>query len=160
MLHDSVLKTLIPQLRRYSYSLTNGNLSDVDDLVQQTLEALVSKPIPPEVKLSTWAFKICSNLSIDAYRKAQREVNTEFDFDAVADPQVGQQQIEDEMLLNKVQAAMRQLSVEHRQILALLSFNGLSYQEISDVLEIPIGTVMSRVARARAQLLALLAIEE
>ncbi len=160
MLHDSVLKTLIPQLRRYSYSLTNGNLSDIDDLVQQTLEALVSKPIPADVKLSTWAFKICTNLSIDAYRKKQREVASEVDFDAIPDSREHQQQIEDERLLAQVQSAMRQLSLEHRQILALLSFNGLSYQEISEVLEIPVGTVMSRVARARTQLLALLAMAE
>lgn len=139
-------------LRRYCYSLTKGVNSDVDDLVQQTLEVIVSKPVPSEVKLSTWAYKVCTNLWIDHYRKRKHEVGSEISTESLVDPINEELVMQDKLFLQQVKYAMQQLSFEHRQILALVTMNGLSYQEVADVLELPMGTVMSRLARARNQL--------
>lgn len=152
LLQDAEIKHLIQMLRRYCYSLTGGFNSDIDDLVQQTLEVIVSKPVPTEVKISTWAYKVCTNMWIDNYRKRKHELISEVSTESLIDPVNEENVMQDKLFLQQVKHAMKQLSLEHRQILALVTLNGLSYQEISDVLDLPIGTVMSRLARARNQL--------
>jgi len=155
-LQATELKQLMQMLRRYCYSLTGGVAADIDDLVQQTLEVVFSKAVPSEVKLSTWAYKVCTNLWIDQYRRQKREQLSEVMPDSLVDPANEEQAMQDKLLLNQVKIAMQQLTAEHRQVLALVTLNGMSYQEVAEILDIPVGTVMSRLARARNQLTQLL----
>ena len=156
-LTEQDLTELVPSLRRYEYSLT-GSMPDADDLLQSTLERLMTKTIPEGVKLAAWAFRICRNSWIDEHRGRQVREN------AVNDPALqatqtvdGEQDIHSQMTLDKVHQAMAQLKDDQRAVVGLVAVEGLSYKEVAAALEVPVGTVMSRLARARAALNTLLA---
>ena len=61
------LKALLPVIRRFAYSLT-GNMADADDLLQSTIEKILTKPVPEDVALLAWSYRVCRNLWIDEYR--------------------------------------------------------------------------------------------
>lgn len=153
------LKQLLPGLRRFAYSLT-GTVADADDLLQGTVERLLRRGPPEGVALERWAFRVCRNLWIDECRaKKVRQ-------DAVQQPELGDGQFIDgeratlsQIELQQVNAAMARLPENQREIISLVAMQGLSYQEVSDTLEVPKGTVMSRLARARAALSELMNIE-
>lgn len=146
------LTPLLPAIRRFAYSLT-GSMHDADDLLQSTVERLLSKPVPDDVELLKWAFRVCRNLWIDDYRA--RKIREK----AATDPQLrgenhvdGEQAIYDAITLNQVNEAMDDLPDDQRSILALVAVQGLAYKDVAEALQIPIGTVMSRLARARVAL--------
>lgn len=146
------LLDLIPTIRRFAYSLT-GSRFDADDLLQNTVERILSRDIPQNIDLAKWAFRICRNLWIDEYRAAKVRQN------AAQNPELHQQKIIDgehiiyqQITLNEVNSAMNSLPDEQRTVLSLVAIEGLSYKEAAEVLSIPTGTVMSRLARARASL--------
>ncbi|MBB3060510.1 RNA polymerase sigma factor [Microbulbifer rhizosphaerae] len=146
------LTSLVPMIRRFAYSLT-GSMADADDLLQSTVERVLSKKIPKDVDLNKWVFRVCRNLWIDEYRS--RKVRQE----AAQQPELSEGQIVDgeraiagEMELERVNRAMDRLPNDQRSILALVALQGMSYKEVAATLEIPMGTVMSRLARARAAL--------
>jgi len=146
------LVTLLPAVRRFAYSLT-GSVHDADDLLQNTVERVLSREPPDDVDLLKWMFRVCRNLWIDEYRSRKVRNN------AAQDPGLQAQQIFDgekaiyqQITLNQVDAAMQQLPDEQRTIISLVAVEGLSYSEVAAALEIPIGTVMSRLSRARAAL--------
>ncbi|WP_231759101.1 MULTISPECIES: RNA polymerase sigma factor [Microbulbifer] len=148
----SQLPELLPGLRRFAFSLT-GSMADADDLLQSTVERLLDRRVPEDVALAKWAFRVCRNLWIDEYRA--RKVRQQ----AAEQPELSEGQIVDgeravagEMELERVNRAMHQLPDEQRSILSLVALQGLSYKDVAATLEIPIGTVMSRLARARAAL--------
>lgn len=141
----------IPALRRYALSLT-GSVQDADDLLQSALERALARNAPSGEDLIKWLFRVCRNLWIDNYRAAKtREA-------AVHDPQLEEQsvdgsaQTENSMLLEKVSAAMEELHADQRAVLELVAVEGKSYKEVATLLDIPQGTVMSRLARARSNL--------
>lgn len=147
----------LPRIRRFACSLT-GNRDDGDDLLQSTAERVLEHGVPEGVDLSRWMFRVCRNLWIDEIRS--RTVRR----DAAARPELSEGGIvsgEDvalgELALREVGEAMQELPEEQRSVIALVAVEGLTYREAADVLEIPIGTVMSRLARARAALAARLA---
>jgi RNA polymerase sigma-70 factor (ECF subfamily) len=146
----------LPRLRRHAHYLVRSR-SDADDLVQDCLETALSKRamLQDRVKLRSWLFSILNNLfrmqSRTIARRGQRLPIEDF-----ADSLVASAEPEDRQLARDLSTAMAKLSAEHRQILLLLNVEGYGYQEAADILEIPIGTVMSRLARARRQLRALL----
>ena len=72
---NETIKTLLPMLRRFAYSLT-GSKADADDVVQITIEKLLVKGIPDDVEPAKWAFKICRNVWIDEYRSRKVRQNT------------------------------------------------------------------------------------
>ncbi|NNL57251.1 MAG: RNA polymerase sigma factor [Pseudomonadales bacterium] len=150
------LVTLLPAVRRFAYSLT-GSVHDADDLLQNTVERVLSRELPDDVDLLKWMFRVCRNLWIDEYRSRKVRNN------AAQDPGLQAQQIFDgekaiyqEITLNQVDAAMQQLPDEQRTIISLVAVEGLSYSEVAATLDIPTGTVMSRLSRARAALSKLL----
>jgi len=102
-------------------------------------------------------FRIVKNTYIDAYRRQQRRQATEINFNAIDEIPL-EYHVRDERLINRlaVRNAIAQLKPDHAEILALVDVGGLSYREAADVLELPVGTVMSRISRARAALLAVL----
>lgn len=141
---------LVPLIRRFAYSLT-GTVADADDLLQSTLERLLSRPMPADVALTQWALRVCKNLWIDEYR-ARRVRQLAAQSPELSDPQLvdGERAVHSQIALDEVQAAMAELPDEQRAILALVAVQGQSYREVADTLGIPMGTVMSRLARARS----------
>jgi RNA polymerase sigma-70 factor (ECF subfamily) len=143
---------LVPMIRRFAYSLT-GNQHDADDLLQNTIERILTKGVPENVELNKWMFRVCRNLWIDEYRS--RKVRQT----AAKSPELTENQIvneekqqNDKISLQQVNNAMDVLPHEQRSILSLVAIQGMSYKEVSETLEIPIGTVMSRLSRARISL--------
>ncbi len=144
---------VLPNLRRFALSLT-GNVADADDLLQSTVERLLDRGLPQDAKVLPWGLRVCRNLWIDELRS--RKVRREASGDpAVVGTQVvsGEEQVLGEMTLEEVQKALFSMSEEQRSVLELVAVEGYSYKEAATVLEVPIGTVMSRLARARAALL-------
>ena len=150
------LKQLLPALRRFAYSLT-GSMADADDLLQNTVMRLLNAPAPDGVPLPQWAFKICRNLWIDDYRaqkvRQQAAQRTDLQQENFSD---GEQDMLNEIQLSQVNSAMNTLPDEQREVLSLVAVQGLSYQEAAQVLAIPAGTIMSRLARARAAMISAL----
>jgi len=152
---------ILPYLQRlygYAQSLTR-NPENAEDLVQQAaLKALAARGAPEdEAAYRAWLFRIVKNQFIDNYRRDQRRQRDEVAFETVYDVPMDYWR-GDERIINKVsvRTAMARLNDHHTEILALIDFAGLSYREAADVLDVPVGTVMSRINRARAALLAVL----
>jgi RNA polymerase sigma factor (sigma-70 family) len=146
-------------LKRFCLSLT-GSEADADDLLQGTVERLLDKGMPEDAHLARWAYRVCKNLWIDEVRS--REVRHRH---AVASSQGAQGEgflelapsAETESAaqreLDAVYAALGALPEEQRLALVLVAVEGKSYAEAAEILDVPIGTIMSRIARARKQLL-------
>lgn len=147
--------SLLPRLRRFSLSLT-GTRQDADDLLQTALErALVRIHLyRPGSRLDSWMFRIIQNVRIDQVRAAgARPAAVSFDeaMHAAAGAGVAEG-VEREITLAQTLAAMQRLSEEQRATLVLVCVEGLRYREAAQVLDISVGTVMSRLARARRRL--------
>ncbi|MDO9520550.1 MAG: RNA polymerase sigma factor [Pseudohongiella sp.] len=146
------LLELLPALRRYAWSMTHS-VHDADDLLQGTVERLLRKGVPDGVELARWAFTVCRNLWIDEYRSRKTWQTTDLDPDLTEAGQVdGEKAVQTQMQLKQVMTAMRKLPEEQQMVLNMVSVQGLSYQEVANSLDIPVGTVMSRLARARGKL--------
>jgi RNA polymerase sigma-70 factor (ECF subfamily) len=140
----------LKDLRRFAYSLTS-DISDADDLTQIVVERLLTKPIPQNVVPLSWMFRICKNAWIDELRSRKiRTVDDGVELSQIASTHETSDIAKDN--LQKLQAAIAELPEAYRVVISLIITSGLSYAETSEVLEIPIGTVMSRVARAREKL--------
>lgn len=146
------LKTLLPQLRRFAFSLT-GSVQDADDLVQNTIERLLNNPPEPHVTLLHWCFRVCRNVWIDEYRSRkvrQAGANEPELQEASTD---GEATMLAQIQLTQVQKAMNQLPDEQKEVLSLVAVQGCSYAEAAQILALPAGTIMSRLARARSALM-------
>jgi RNA polymerase sigma-70 factor (ECF subfamily) len=143
---------LLPRLRRFAYGLT-GSLDDGDDLVQGACERALRRldQFQPGTRFDSWMYRIVQNLWIDQRRarQARPEAGMEpADLEALA---VGdaERELDSRLVLAGVQRAVAALPEEQRTVLLLVCVEGQSYKAAADVLEIPLGTVMSRLARAR-----------
>ncbi|MET1023543.1 MAG: RNA polymerase sigma factor [Pseudoxanthomonas sp.] len=150
-LDDATLRALIPRLRRFARSLVQEPAA-ADDLVQATLErALVHGRTrhTPEA-LQGWLFSILYRQFVDEHRRAQRWRRLAQLF--------GQSEPDHAPSAERVTASRAMLAAfdtlpaEQRALLLLVSVEGFSYREVADTLGVPIGTVMSRLARARQAL--------
>lgn len=154
MLQKDTIAAEIPRLRRYARALV-GQEAEADDLVQDTLERALSRLHLWRSNESPrrWLFTILHNLHIDGLRgEALRPALNKLD-EGLADPIAGP---EDGVTKCEVSAALQKLPLEQRQIVLLVGIEGLSYAEAASVLGVPIGTVMSRLARGREKLRQLL----
>jgi RNA polymerase sigma factor (sigma-70 family) len=151
-LHTELLE-LLPGLRRYAYSLC-GSADDADDLCQSAIERILAKGVPEDIVLAKWAFRVCRNLWIDQYR-ATRTRQQAVDNPLLQEINISDdsRRTENEIQLEQVHIAMQALSEEHRSALSLVTLQSMSYKDAAEVLEVPVGTVMSRIARARANLI-------
>ena len=142
----------LPALRRYAVGLVS-NVALADDLVQDCIEkALAQESQLRELdRLAAWLRRILHNLYIDEIRRGKRR-GRERDITELADHLELSEPAPDNSAKLEFVHALNRLSMEHRQILLLVSVEELSYREIADELEIPLGTVMSRLARARERL--------
>lgn len=141
----------IHALRRYANALV-GNQADADDLVQESLKrALVYLDGDRRIdNLRAYLFTVLHNVRIDAYKKQARAgravpVEETVLVSGAAPPA-------DRVACHEAVRAIRRLSEEHRQVLLLVGVEGMSYREAAGVLGLPVGTVMSRLNRARTAL--------
>lgn len=144
----------LPRLRRFAVALT-GDLDQADDLVQETCMRALSRveQWQPGTRLDSWMYRIAQNLWLDRMRAKKvrgEQVDVEA-AEALAGPD-GRDVVESRLTLEAVSAAMAHLPVEQRMLIALVCIDGLSYKEAAEITETPIGTVMSRLARARREL--------
>lgn len=149
------LVALLPRLRRFARNLTR-NPHDADDVVQIAVERAITRAHQwqREARLDSWMFKIIRNAWIDEVRARGRR--DKLFVGAEAGEKVGSETLEHETTLMSVQTAMLQLPEEQRMAVSLVLVEGLPYKEAADVLDIPIGTLTSRLARGRDALQAML----
>ena len=142
----------IPRLRRYATALLH-NRADADDLVQDCIERAIRQQntLLDRKRLSGWLFAILHNVHCNELQRRRRR-GRPLEIDSLADDLSLSAPAEDRSETRDFIRAMGTLSEDHRQILLLVGIEGLSYREIADLLNIPIGTVMSRLSRAREQL--------
>jgi len=151
------LAEALPRLRRYAIALT-GDVSTADDLVQDCIERAWKNrsAIKDERAIFAWLRAILHNVNIDRVRLRRRRPEEAENLDAVSDT-LSTGAAGDELAVSMdFVRAMNRLTVEHRQVLLLIGLESLSYREVADELGVPIGTVMSRLARARERLRVLL----
>lgn len=136
-------------VRRFAISLT-GNFSDGEDLLQSTIERVLTKGAPKNVDLKRWMFRVCKNKWIDDIRaKKVRHIAHQGDeFQSTPEADI-EDRIDTRDKLMAVLGILQSLSPDQRMALTLTAIEGLSYKEAADILDVPIGTIMSRVARAR-----------
>ena len=153
----AALSTHIPSLRRYARALT-GDPQRADDLVQDTLERALRKGglWRAGSDLRAWLFTLMHNLFANQARGRSRRDGSavHIDADDAAEELHGPGGANDLML--DLQRCLLRLPPEQRAVLLLVSVEDLSYEEVAQVLAIPIGTVMSRLSRARSRLRELL----
>ncbi|SFA70033.1 RNA polymerase sigma-70 factor, ECF subfamily [Collimonas sp. OK607] len=145
----------LPVLRRYARALT-GDAAWADDLVQDTAERALNRwhTLQPESNVRAWLLTILRHLYIDQLRKRR-----EFAVDDESAPWRTMAAPADEvdgLFLADVQRALYSLPVDQREVLLLVGLEELSYQQVSGILGIPVGTVMSRLSRARERMRSLL----
>lgn len=142
----------VPALRRYARALTH-NADLADDLVQDCLERAIRKSSlwRPTGPLRAWLFRMLLNIHRNELRHRRRAPNTMPMTDLVAEPQV-QSASPGRLALAETARAMQELPAEQREALLLIAVEGFSYADAAAVLDIPVGTLMSRLGRARATL--------
>ena len=152
-----LIEPVIPALRRYARTFVRG-AGDADDLVQDTLERAISSWHQRRCDGDTraWLFTILHNLAVNHLRRAARR-GREVPFDDAGESDVAVPSTqEDALRRDDILGAVGQLPDDQRSVLLLVSIEDVTYAEAARILDIPIGTVMSRLARARARLLNLL----
>jgi len=153
------LAALVPRLRRFAHALC-GSREEGDDLVQTAcVKALArAEQFTPGTRLDSWMFRIVQTTFLDDRRRIARRGGTAGP-EAVAtlsdDGRAGRRS-DARMTLDRVRAEMDKLPPDQRAVLALVAIEGVSYREAAEILATPVGTVMSRLARARARLMHLI----
>ena len=148
---------LIPRLRRYARALT-GDRPRADDLVQDTIERAIAKWSlwRPGTDLRAWMFTIMHNVFVNQIRRSARDA-VATDPAVLAELDLADANVADTLVrLNGIERALAQLPEEQREVLLLVSLEGMSYDEVAYTLGVPAGTVMSRLSRARSRLAGLL----
>ena len=157
-LRDSLLQS-IPSMRAFAVSLT-GNVDQADDLVQEAIVRGLTyiQQFQPGTNIEAWLFTILRNQFHTMYRKRRREVE---DPDGAIAARLSVLPEQDGYLaVQDLRAALSHLAVEQREALLLVAAQGFSYEEAADICGTRIGTIKSRVHRARAELADLLRIED
>jgi RNA polymerase sigma factor (sigma-70 family) len=150
---EDELVALLPRLRRFAHSLSRSP-ADADDLTQATVERVIrsSDQWAPGTRLDSWVYRIMRNLWIDMARSRARKQAFEAppeEAENVGDP-AG---IEESVELARIMAAMQRLPDEQREVVSLILIEGFGYRETAELLDLPIGTVSSRLVRGRTALL-------
>ena len=147
---------LLPRLRRFARGLT-GSEVEADDLVQAACERAIQRigQWQPGTRLDSWMFRIMQNLWIDTIRMGKLRGSHL----SVVDPEGqqvpgmdGEQATMNRLTLEAVRRGVQRLPPDQRSVLLLVCVEGHSYKETADTLGIPVGTVMSRLSRARLAL--------
>ena len=157
-MHDAILAA-VPSLRAFAVSLS-GNIDRADDLVQETLVRAIANidRFQPGTNLSAWLFTILRNHFRSEFRKRRREVEDadgKYTASLKAEPgQIGN------IEFNELREALAKLPPDQREALVLVGASGFSYEEAANICGCAVGTIKSRVNRARTRLAELMAIDE
>ena len=149
------LVELLPRLRRFAYGLT-GNVEKADELLQAACERALAKSVHWQVgsRLDYWMYRIIRNLHIDELRALDVRKRSLDEISAMSEQESESRYIlESQIAAEEVHRAMQGLSEDHRTILLLVGVEGYSYKEVAEILQIPMGTVTSRLIRARKALI-------
>lgn len=148
------LEHCIPALRRYAFSLLHQQ-EEADDLVQDCLERAIKKQSlwQQGSSLRAWLFTMQHNLHINQLRSKGRKPPMTFEIETLSHQLEPHQS---EALLCDINYCIQQLPEEQRQVLLLVTVEGFTYKEVGEIMNIPQGTVMSRLSRAREALQALM----
>jgi RNA polymerase sigma-70 factor, ECF subfamily len=154
------LEEQIPRLRRYARALTRDT-NRADDLVQDTLVRALAKQHLWQVgtNLRAWLFTLMHNQHVNDVRRSNREAGTVDVADvasalvATTDPTASRQ-------LRELEQCLSRLPLEQREAILLVGLEGLRYDEAAEILEVPIGTVRSRLSRGREALRKMMGMEE
>jgi RNA polymerase sigma-70 factor (ECF subfamily) len=152
---ESDLAALLPRLRRFAHALSR-NSADADDLTQATAERALRNRAQwePGTRLDSWLYRIMRNQWIDTVRARGRRDKVEAPAE-LAERLGEDSAIEASIDLKRVMAAMQRLPEEQREVVSLILIEGFGYRETAEMLELPIGTVSSRLVRGRTALLAM-----
>lgn len=145
---------LLPRLRRFAYVLTR-DMERADDLVQETCLRALDRLDQWErgTRLDSWLYRIAQNIWFDRLRAIKvRGETAEIDTAVDLAGEDGRNVTETRLALTDISRAISKLPEEQQVLIALVCVDGLSYKEAADTLQVPIGTVMSRLARARQAL--------
>ena len=139
----------LPRIRRFAYALTQ-NHHDMEDLLQALVEKILSQSIPLDAKPVPWMLKVAKNMWIDELRKRKTR-GDELPIEQAVLKQPGnvEEQLTQQQQMNRMLEAINQLPESQRVVMSLVMSAQMSYADTAAILDIPIGTVMSRLARAR-----------
>lgn len=139
------------RLYRMAFAWT-GDTHLADDLVQQTLLKALSnqKQLRDFAAAEGWLFRILANCLAD-YRRAKREFLSGDNLELV-ETETPERSVKKEQLVQKVRQAVQRLPISHRQVVTLVDLEEFSYASVAQILDIPVGTVMSRLCRGRRAL--------
>ena len=147
------LIAVLPRLRRFARGLT-GSAAEADDLVQAACERALSRQqqFQEGTRFDSWMFRIVQTIWIDQLRARKvRAEDAEPEGDRLGTDEPVRR-AEARLALEEVKRAVSRLPAEQRNALLLVTVEGLSYKEAAEVAQVPIGTIMSRLARARVAL--------
>jgi len=151
-----ILVAELPRLRRFAFSLT-GNKADAEDLVQNLVVKMLQKGLSRQVAALPWLLRVCKNIWLDEIRARDVRVKAVQEKKIpVSDEVTLEDGQEVHYSLDKILAVLELMTEEQRMIISLVVIEGFSYAEASEVLDIPQGTVMSRLSRARKKMLELI----
>jgi RNA polymerase sigma-70 factor, ECF subfamily len=147
------LVVLLPRLRRFAVSLTR-NTADADDLVQDACIRVISgsDSWDPAQGLDRWAFRILRNIWISELRKRQVRLGAGHIAAAESDELRHETTGEHDLALKQLMGRLADLPSGYASVLLLVAVEGYSYKEAADMLDVPQGTIMSRLFRARQML--------
>ena len=159
--YDTLVRRYKDQLLNYVYRFV-GNRNDAEDLVQETfLRVYKNKHYYKEIaKFSTWVYTIAGNLAKTELRRRKRRkifsvsnfVNEERDFDIPDTDNDPESAVDGSLKDDIIQKAIEKLPAKFKEVILLRDVQGFAYEEISQILNIPLGTVKSRVNRGRLKL--------
>lgn len=146
------LLALLPRLRRFALTISQSQ-HEADDLVQNAVERALRHAAQwtPGSALDSWMYRIIQNLWRDELRAHRRKAESLDEAQELVGED-GRESHLQSLQWQELRVAMRALPEEQRVVLNLVVLDGMSYQQAAELLEVPIGTVMSRLARARARL--------
>ncbi|MAT96175.1 MAG: RNA polymerase subunit sigma-70 [Anaerolineaceae bacterium] len=146
------MESEIPMLKRYAHSLSH-NITEAEDLVQECLTRAIAKidSWQPGTNLQAWLIVILRNVFYNDRRREKRERLSFSALKLQTSQQVDAPQ-ESRMILKTVEAAYMSLSTEQREVLTLITIQGMTYEQTAERLGVNVGTVKSRLSRARTRL--------
>lgn len=152
MFTDAEMTQEMDGLFKFAMRLTK-NSADAEDLLQSTILRAYEKKhlFKKGSSVFKWSSKIMYNLFVSNYRRKVK-FETQYDPESYLEKESVEASQDDQMMVQQVGEAMKKLSGEHSEILIMICVQGMQYQEAAEALNIPVGTVRSRLSRARSQL--------
>ncbi len=147
------LIAVLPRLRRFARGLARSAV-EADDLVQSACERALARAhqFQEGTRFDSWMFRIVQTIWIDQVRAREVRKESEEDEGLRVGSDESVRRTEARIALREVRAALAELPAEQRTALLLVTVDGMSYKEAAEIAEVPIGTIMSRLARARLAL--------